>query len=408
MFELEGKYETAVVFIDDIETEAISQIYTLLEQPFMAGTHPRFMPDVHAGKGCTIGTTMHIKDEICPNLVGVDIGCGMFVVELDRKIENFAKLDEIIHRFIPAGQNVHERAVRSHDIASMACYSSLFDPAYLQASIGSLGGGNHFIEIDETEDGKHMLVIHSGSRNLGKQVCKHYMDIAHQKMGRFREELDIACRNLIERLKEEHRERDINTELQALKKEYTANYGTQNKDLATIRGNDLADYLHDMKICQDYARKNRETMAEIILDKLFGTKLSDYEHWHCVHNYIDVENRILRKGSISAAKGEKVIIPLNMRDGCIIGYGKGNPEWNFSGPHGAGRKMSRSAAKQNLTVEDFKASMDGIFSTTVDISTIDEAPVAYKDAEGIIENIQDTVEVSEIVKPVYNFKASSL
>lgn len=408
MLKLKGKYETAIVFTDDIEAEAISQIYTLLEQPFIAETHPRFMPDVHAGKGCTIGTTMHIQNEICPNLVGVDIGCGMFVVELDDKIKDFAKLDSIIHEYVPSGQNVHPEAVRAHDLSAMICYPALKNKDYLQASIGTLGGGNHFIEIDESQNGKHMLVIHSGSRNLGKQVCEYYMDIAHAKMKFGREELNLACRELIEKLKEEHREKEINDELKALKQQFYVQFGAQNQDLATIKGEDLENYLNDMRICQDYARKNRETMAEIILSKLYGTTLADYKHWHCIHNYIDVDNRILRKGSISAAEDEKVIIPLNMRDGCIIGYGKGNPEWNFSGPHGAGRKMSRSAAKRQLTVESFKESMEGIFSTTVDQSTIDEAPAAYKDAAGIIENIQETVEVVEIVKPVYNFKASDL
>ena len=411
MLEIKGKYETAKVFTADIEMEAVSQIKELLNQPFAKGSHARFMPDVHAGKGCTVGTTMLIADCTCPNLVGVDIGCGMFVVELENRIDDFERLDKIIHEKIPSGMNVHAHAVSDFDLSSLRCFKDLNRPDYLLQSIGSLGGGNHFIEIDENEDGQHYLVIHSGSRNLGKQVCEIYMNKAEKKLKYGQEQLNIASKQLIERLKSERREREISSELAKLKKHFRNEFAAVNKDLATISGIDLEDYLHDMKITQAYAEQNREWMARIILSEYYGTTVAEdllRDHsWQCIHNYIDVNNRILRKGSISAQKDEMVIIPLNMRDGCIIGKGKGNPDWNFSAPHGAGRKMSRSRAKQELTMDEFKDSMKDIYTTSVLESTIDEAPMAYKDAEGIVDNIEDTVEILRIVKPVYNFKASS-
>ena len=406
MFELKGKYAEAKVFTDDIEEAALAQIMNLLNQPFAKDANLRFMPDVHAGKGCTIGTTMRITDMVCPNLVGVDIGCGMFVVELPEPVADMAELDRIIHEYVPAGMSVHEKAVADFDLTQLVCYDRLKSPDYLVNSIGTLGGGNHFIEIDETADGGHYLVIHTGSRNLGKQVCELYMDIAQNKMKFGREELNLACRQLTEDLKKAGREREIAAELKKLKESYHEKYSLQDKDLAVITGQDLEDYLHDMKICQAYAAKNREMIAQTILTHLFGISLKDVTHWQCIHNYIDVDNRILRKGSISAQKGEMVIIPLNMRDGCIIGKGKGNPDWNFSGPHGAGRKMSRAEAKKTLSVDDFRDTMSGIFSTTVGQSTLDEAPGAYKNAEEIVEYVTDSVEVLQVVKPVYNFKAS--
>ena len=405
MLELNGKYAMAKVFTDDIEEEAVSQIINLLNQPFAKDSNPRFMPDVHAGKGCTIGTTMKINDCTCPNLVGVDIGCGMLVIELDERIDDFARFDEIIHQSVPAGMNIHEKAKADYPIDNLHCYAKLRNPDYLIRSIGSLGGGNHFIEIDQSNDGKHWLIIHTGSRNLGKQVCEIYMDIAAENLEYGQKAMNAACNELIERLKEEGRTRDISIELAKLKEDYRKKNAAVSKDLATVSGNDLENYLHDMKICQEYAKLNRETIAGIILSEYFGKNLKDCVHWHCIHNYIDVDNRILRKGSISAQKDEMVIIPLNMRDGCIIGKGKGNPDWNFSGPHGAGRKMSRSAAKQKLNVESFEQSMEGIYSTTVNESTLDEAPAAYKNADEIIDNVSESIEIIEVIKPVYNFKA---
>lgn len=406
MLELKGRYAEAKVFTDDIEEEAVAQIINLLNQPFAKDSNPRFMPDVHAGKGCTIGTTMQISTCTCPNLVGVDIGCGMLVVELPEPIDDFKRFDEIIHTYVPAGMEVHESAVADYPLKTLNCYAKLKRPDYLVNSIGSLGGGNHFIEIDQSADGRHWLIIHTGSRNLGKQVCEIYMKIAEENLEYGQKQLNLAINEMIENLKKAGREKEISSELARVKKEFREKHASLNKDLATISGSDLENYLHDMKICQEYAVLNRETIADIILTHYYGKKLNQFTHWQCIHNYIDVENRILRKGSISAQKDEMVIVPLNMRDGCIIGKGKGNPDWNYSGPHGAGRKMSRSAAKASLTVDSFEKSMEGIYSSTVNESTLDEAPAAYKDADEIVENISETIDIIEIIKPVYNFKAS--
>ena len=406
MLELNGKYAAAKVFTDDVEEQSVSQIVNLLNQPFAQDSNPRFMPDVHAGKGCTIGTTMKINDCTCPNLVGVDIGCGMLVVELEERIDDFRRLDDIIHEHVPAGMNIHAHAKADFPINTLHCYAKLKNSEYLIRSIGSLGGGNHFIEIDRSSYGRDLLIIHTGSRNLGKQVCEIYMDIAAENLEYGQKALNKARNDLIEKLKAEHKEKEISEALKNLKNEFRKKYSAISKDLATITGNDLEDYLHDMKICQDFAKLNRETIADIILTEYSGKNLKQFSFWHCIHNYIDTENRILRKGAISARKDEPVIIPLNMRDGCIIGKGKGNPDWNDSGPHGAGRKMSRSAARQNLSMDSFEQSMEGIYSSTVNASTLDEAPAAYKNADEIIENVSESIEIIEIIKPVYNFKAS--
>lgn len=409
MMEIKGKYAEAKIFTDDVEAEAIAQITELLNQPFAKDSHPRFMPDVHAGKGCTIGTTMHIRDKVCPNLVGVDISCGMLAVKMPVREIDFELFDRTVHDRVPAGNNVHPKPVASFsELSELKCWKSLkSNQTYFLCSIGTLGGGNHFIELDQAEDGSLWLIIHSGSRNLGKTVCEYYMQKAQDQLkgGRVRNEQER--KELIEELKREGRTSEIPDALKELSEKQKAILEVQNKDLAVIEGNDLDDYLFDCAIVNRYAKKNRETMAERILSA-YGWKLKDMEFFHTIHNYIDTEARILRKGSISAKKGEKLIIPLNMRDGCIIGTGRGNPDWNESGPHGAGRKMSRSAAKRELNMEDFRRTMDGIYSTTVDESTIDEAPFAYKDSGSIIENVEETVEILEIIRPVYNFKASDL
>ena len=406
MIRIKGTYAEAKIFTDDIEEQALAQIRELLDQPFAKDSHPRFMPDVHAGKGCTIGTTMHITDKVCPNLVGVDIGCGMLVVPLKETVGDFEKLDAVIHKYVPAGMSAHEKAVIDYDISALKCFGSLKNKEYLICSLGTLGGGNHFIEIDRADDGSEYLVIHTGSRNLGKQVCEIYMEKAQENMAYGRNALHEAGEKLILQLKEEGRSREIAGALKELKNEYRKKFSETKPDLAVLEGADLEDYLHDMKISQAFAKTNREMIADIILNAYFGRGLQEYDFWHCIHNYIDTDKRILRKGAISAEKGENVIIPLNMRDGCILGKGKGNPDWNCSGPHGAGRKMSRSAAVRNLSMEDFRQSMAGIFSSTVVESVIDEAPAAYKDSTGIIANIADSVEITGIVRPVYNFKAA--
>ena len=405
--EIKGRYAEAKIFTDEIEEAALSQIFTLLDQPFAKDADPRFMPDVHAGKGCTIGTTMKITDQVCPNLVGVDIACGMLVVRLDTKDIDLKKLDEAVHAAVPAGRNVHAAPAAVFDeITQLRCWKALkANEMYYRCSVGTLGGGNHFVEADRAEDGTLYLVIHSGSRNLGKAVCEHYMEKAEEmaESGRIREQTERT--EMIGRMKKEGRQKEIPEALKELSKKFRTERAAFNKDLAVISGDALEDYLHDCAIINRYACLNRETMASRIL-AAFGMKLADLEYFHTIHNYIDTEHRILRKGAISAAKGEKLIIPLNMRDGCILGIGKGNPDWNFSGPHGAGRKMSRAQAKKDLTVEEFKETMSGIYSTTVNASTLDEAPGAYKDSESIIVNVEESVEILEIIKPVYNFKAS--
>ncbi len=403
MFEIKGNYETAVVFTDDIEEEAIRQIHHLMDQPFSAGTHPRFMPDVHAGKGCTVGTTMLVGEKVCPNLIGVDIGCGMYVCELPGPIADLEQFDRTVRASVPAGMAVHETALRSFPLEELYCYPVLKRTDWLLRSIGTLGGGNHFIEIDADEAGKQYLVIHSGSRNLGKQVCEAYMKTAAEKMAYGKAEVDLAGRDLIETLKAEGREREIPSALKKLKEEYREKNAALDKDLAVLDGADRERYLHDMKICQAFAKINREMIAAAILAHY--PEMKGGAAWHCIHNYIDTENLILRKGAISAEAGEPVIIPLNMRDGCILGRGRGNPEWNRSAPHGAGRRMSRSEAKRRITLADFRDSMQGIHTTSVSEATLDESPMAYKDARGIIDNLPQTVEVTAIIKPVYNFKA---
>ena len=403
MLEIKGQYETAIVYTDDIEEAAVSQILHLMDQPFSAGTHPRFMPDVHAGKGYTVGTTMLVKEKICPNLIGVDIGCGMHVSELPRPIKDLEQFDKIVREAVPAGMNVHDRVIRDFPIEELYCYPELKNKEYLRRSIGTLGSGNHFIEIDMDDEGKQYLVIHTGSRNLGKQVCEYYMSIAQEKMAYGKKETDLACRKLVEDMKADRREKEIASALKKLKQEYREKYAALDHDLAVLEGEDKERYLHDMKICQVFARLNREVIAQLILDRYPDRK--DCSSWHCIHNYIDTEKLILRKGSISAEAGEKVIIPLNMRDGCIIGFGKGDPEWNCSAPHGAGRRMSRGEARRRLTMDDFRDSMKGIHTTSVSEATLDESPMAYKDAQGILDHLTQSVKVTSIIRPVYNFKA---
>lgn len=399
MLDIKGKYNTAKVFTDVIEPEAISQIMELCNQPSFEGLQVRIMPDVHAGAGCTVGTTMTIKDKVIPNLVGVDIGCGMEVAKLGKIDIDFAQLDEIIREKIPSGCNIREKAhtfAKQIDLTKFRCAGDLnLDKA--EKSIGSLGGGNHFIEVDVADDGTKYLVIHSGSRHLGLEVCKHYQRAAYDRIVRLTGK--EAQEAIIERCKKEGRMQDIADELKTLKPLYVS------KDLAYCEGELFDDYIHDMKIAQKFANLNRLAMKKEILDAL-GIK--EVESFTTLHNYIDTDNMILRKGSVSAQAGETLIIPINMRDGSLICVGKGNPDWNFSAPHGAGRLMSRSKARELLSLDEFRETMSGIYTTSVGRDTIDEAPMAYKSLEDIVDNIHDTVDIVDIVKPVYNFKASEL
>lgn len=406
MFELNGKYNTAKVFTDVIEQDAISQIINMCSQKAFEGSQVRIMPDVHAGKGCTIGTTMTITDKVIPNLVGVDIGCGMEVVCLG-KIEltdkHFAQLDKTIREYVPSGFNIRDKAdnvyakafAKKADLKSLRCYEAIKDiEDRAMRSLGTLGGGNHFIEVDKAKDGKYYLVIHSGSRHLGVAVASYYQKAAYKDLSqRFNKEAQQA---VINRCKAEGRVQDIESELKALAKMSVP------EDFAYCEGQLFENYIHDMKIVQEYAVWNRKAIrSEICLDMGF----SYGEEFTTIHNYLDTENMILRKGAVSAQAGEKLIIPINMRDGSLICIGKGNPDWNYSAPHGAGRIMSRSAAKQNITLEEFEQSMQNIFTTSVNKSTLDESPMAYKSINDILDNIGETVEVIDVIKPVYNFKA---
>lgn len=397
MFDLNGKYATARIFTDNIENEAISQIYELCNQEFVEGCKVRIMPDVHAGKGCTIGTTMEIKDKVVPNLVGVDISCGVLCIKLKEKEIDFKKLDDIIRKYIPSGMNVREKAIDSSEIRKIGlqklkCINNInMDRA--EKSLGTLGNGNHYLEIDVDEEKNLYLVIHSGSRYLGKQVAEYYQKIAINDLANNTKEKIT----LIQKLKNEGREKEIECALKIFDKPKIPSY------LAYLEGTHLKNYLHDVGIIQEYANKNRKIMANEIITRM---GLSIEEEFTTCHNYIDLDNMILRKGAISAQKGEKLIIPINMRDGSIIGVGKGNPDWNYSAPHGAGRIMSRSKAKELVSLEEFKKSMSDVWTTSVCQSTIDESPMVYKPIEEIVENIKDTVIIERIIKPVYNFKAN--
>ena len=401
MFEIKGKYANAICYAKVVEEEAIEQIRTMCDYPLTENSRVRIMPDVHAGKGCTIGTTMTIIDKACPNIVGVDIGCGMYTVKLDATEIDFEKVDEACH-YIPSGMNTWEGRVEKFDLTDLCCYRSLKDTKRLERSLGTLGGGNHFIEIERSNDGVFYLIIHSGSRNLGKQVAEIYQDLAID-LHCGKEELFKKKEEVIKTYKEEGRRSEIQNALKELEKEFEAKTLEVPKDLCWLSGKYLDDYLHDVEICQRFAKRNREKMAEIILDK---TNMKALEALHTIHNYIDVDEMILRKGAIAAHDGEKVLIPINMRDGSVLAVGKGNKEWNYSAPHGAGRMMSRSTAKQNISLEEYKESMKGIYTTSVNDMTLDEAPMAYKSLEDIIDVIKDSVEIIDIMKPVYNFKAS--
>ena len=389
------------VFAETFENEAWEQVKKLANYSAYDNSAIRIMPDAHAGKGCTIGTTMTLHDMVTPNLVGVDIGCGMLVVDLGEIEIDFAKLDGVIKRFVPSGFDIHTQAwAKFDDLDELICMNSC-DISRAIHSIGTLGGGNHFIEVDYSEKTGHKyLVIHTGSRNLGVQVCKFYQDLAFKKLNEMSEIKKQVSNEVIAKCKAEGRQKDIPTEL----KKALANIQkpSADKELAHLEGDDFKNYIHDMEIVQKFAALNRATIAKIILQKMEWKELDRFE---TIHNYIDIKNMILRKGSISAQAGEKVIIPMNMRDGSLICVGKGNADWNYSAPHGAGRLMSRNKAKSAISLADFEKSMEGIYSTTVSRSTIDESPMAYKNMDEIVRCIEPTVDVVDVIKPLYNFKA---
>jgi|LSQX01.1.fsa_nt_gb RNA-splicing ligase RtcB len=400
MIELKGKYSTAKVFTDFIEKTAQQQIIELCDQEFTEDCKIRIMPDCHAGAGCVIGFTADLKDKVIPNLVGVDIGCGMYVIELGKIDIDLPKLDEVIRQHIPAGTKTHKNKITSFsELEKLCCYNGLKNLPRIENSLGTLGGGNHFIEGNREANGNTYIVIHSGSRNLGKQVADIYQKLAIEACSTD-ENYHLEKEALVEKYKRQGRGKEIQPALEALKKKH----GGGIKDSLCYLTGDLKErYLHDMGICQYYATRNREIMAEIIIDKM---SLNCNNSFHTVHNYIDFNDNIIRKGSVSAYNGEKIIIPINMRDGSIIAIGKGNPDWNYSAPHGAGRLMSRGQAKKNITLEEFEKSMEGIYTTSVDESTLDESPMSYKPKEEIIKNIWPTAEIESIISPIYNFKFS--
>lgn len=364
---VEGKYNTCEVFTDNLEQSCESQLKLFMDQESIEGSKVRVMPDCHSGKGCVIGTTMTIKDKVIPNVVGVDISCGISVTQLQEKRLNLPELDSFIIKNIPVGQCIRERPHRSHGrihIEDLKCYKKLDIRRAVQA-LGTLGGGNHFISVEKDEDDNLYLIIHTGSRNLGKKVAEYYQDQAYKLLGGKGQEIP--------------------------------------HELAYLTGDMFEQYIEDMKLMEKYAALNRQIIKEVIMD---GLNLHEVDSFESVHNYIDVDNMILRKGSVSAQKGERLIIPLNMRDGSLICVGKGNPDWNYSAPHGAGRVLSRADAKNSISMSDYKESMEGIYTTCITPETVDESPFAYKPMEEILDNIEDTVTVEKKLHPVYNFKAS--
>lgn len=398
MIELKGKYNESKIFTDVVDEASISQVLLLLNQEFVSGSKIRMMPDIHAGAGCTIGTTMTITDKIVPNLVGVDIGCGMETIRIKEKHTELQKLDKLIYEKIPSGFNVREKTHRYFEeinLEDLYCYKYI-DPRRAEKSMGTLGGGNHFIEANKDEEGNIYVVVHSGSRHLGLEVANYYQEEGYKSLnGSAQRDVDA----LVADLKSQGREKEIQKSITILKNTKRTNIP---KQLAYVSGELFDHYIHDMKIVQRYAKLNRQAMMDEIVK---GMKLHVVEQFTTIHNYIDTDAMILRKGAVSAKRGEKLLIPINMRDGSLICIGKGNDEWNQSAPHGAGRLMSRSAAKESFTVSEFKNQMSGIYTTSVNKDTLDECPMAYKGMDDIVNNIGDTVEIIRVIKPIYNFKA---
>ena len=398
MIELRGKYAEAKVFTEIVDQESISQVIGLLNQPYAEGSRVRMMPDIHAGAGCTVGTTMTIGDKVCPNLVGVDIGCGMETAILKDKHIELQKLDKLIRAEIPSGFDIRTKPHRyagEIDLEQLKCAKHV-DLNRAEKSIGTLGGGNHFIEANQDEEGRLYIVIHSGSRRLGLEIANYYQEAAFKALNSRKSEIDA----LIADLKRQGREQEIEGVLRDLKSRPV----NIPKPLAYLEGWLLEDYLHDMAIAQRYADLNRRAMMDTIL-KGMGLKAAD--RFTTIHNYIDLEHGILRKGAVSAQAGERLLIPINMRDGSLICTGRGNEDWNCSAPHGAGRLMSRSQAKQSFTVNEFKKQMLGIYTTSVGQATLDECPMAYKSMADIVDNIGPTADIERIIKPINNFKGGN-
>lgn len=399
MLNIKGKHNNANIYTDNVDKETIAQVIELCNQEFTKDSKIRIMPDCHKGAGCTIGTTMTISDKVVPNLVGVDIGCGMLTAKLTLKEIDLQALDKLMGTRVPSGFDVRDKEFKAFtkhiDLEALKCKKHVnLDRAY--KSIGTLGGGNHFVEVNKDDDGYLYLVIHSGSRNLGKQVCDYYQGKAVKY---HKERKEHTTKRIIENCKAMHCEDKIPTLI-------ADNVERVPEALSYLEGQLFGDYLHDMRIVQRYAELNREVMAiEILSGMGLDPKEVVENYLHTVHNYIDLQNMILRKGAVSAKKGETLLIPINMSDGSLLCVGKGNPEWNHSAPHGAGRVLSRAQARTQLSMDDFKESMSDVYTTSVMQSTLDEAPQAYKPIEDIVDNIGDTVDIIAILKPIYNYKA---
>ena len=398
MIEIKGKYNEAKIFTDVVESASIAQVQELCNQEFTAGSRIRLMPDIHAGAGCTIGTTMTITDTVVPNLVGVDIGCGMETIRITEKHLELQKLDKLIYEKIPSGFSVRDKAhkyLSQIDLDKLYCREQI-DIRRAEKSIGTLGGGNHFIEVNKDEEDNLYIVVHSGSRHLGVEVAKYYQEEGYKVLNGTD---DASIAQIIDKMKAEGREKEIQKEIKRLKNVKQTNIP---KTLAYVSGELFERYIHDMKIVQHFAKLNRMAMMDEIVK---GMKVHIEEQFTTIHNYIDTESMILRKGAISAKAGEKILIPINMRDGSLICLGKGNEDWNYSAPHGAGRLMSRAEAKQSFTVSEFKKQMEEVYTTSVGKATLDECPMAYKGMQDILDNIGPTADVVKIIRPIYNFKA---
>ena len=401
MITITGKYNTAKCYTDIIDDGAIAQLQAVCDEEAFAASKIRIMPDVHSGKGATIGTTMTVTDKIVPSMVGVDIGCGMYTVALGKVDIDLEKFDAAAH-CIPSGREVWDDIQEKFDFTGLRCFGALRDMKRIERGLATLGGGNHFIEIDVDDDGNKYLVIHTGSRNLGTQVAEYHQQVAID-LNLGKEEYFKQREEIIRTYREDERRSEIQSTLKRMAKEWEEKETTIPRDLCYLYGTFMDDYIHDVDICQKFAARNREKIAEIILDKVGITALDSF---HTVHNYIDIEEMILRKGAVSAKTGEKLLIPINMRDGALICIGKGNEDWNCSAPHGAGRLMSRSAAFHRLTMEEYMEQMAGIYSTCIVPKTLDESPMAYKNIKDIIDNIEPTAQIISRIKPIYNFKAA--
>ncbi len=399
MIEITGTHNTAKVFIDTIDETTRAQIATMCSQDFLENCRIRVMPDTHAGKGCTIGTTMTLHDKVVPNMVGVDIGCGMETAVLEERALDLEALDRFIRANIPAGMEIreHPHACQSQvDLGALRCFDQISEDR-ARHSIGTLGGGNHFIEVDRDDEGTLYLVIHSGSRHLGTEVARWYQEEGYRSLsGNSKRQLQ----DMMDALKAQGRFQEIEPALREARKRRPA--GAVAPELAYVEGALFDDYIHDMKLTQHFALLNRKAMLSEIVQ---GLGLTVRETISTIHNYIDTDAMILRKGAVSARKGERLLIPINMRDGSLLCVGKGNEDWNCSAPHGAGRLMSRHAAASAFSVEEFRRSMEGIYTTSVGRDTLDECPMAYKDMSAIVDNIGPTAKIEKIIRPIYNFKA---